>query len=211
MFSVKYEKLTCVMRFFLPKNTKCTSHFSDLKPQCMLFCKLTSLEMGMIPHGHDFSRHFNLLFTIFFNLHMWFQSFSTELNPCLPHSAKYDEMKSCTLLQEYFFLKKKASAQSFYPKQRSSRVVKTTNEVRSFSFFKIIYSSTLAFVTFLLSHSFPMHPSFLYPLKTSKNLTVFWCFQGLEKGCIGNKWDNRNSLEKWKNTEVSFWKRKIKT
>ena len=107
MFSVKYEKLTCVMRFFLPKNTKCTSHFSDLKPQCMLFYKLTSLEMGMIPHGHDFSRHFNLLFTIFFNLHMWFQSFSTELNPCLPYSAKYDEMKSCTLLQEYFFLKKK--------------------------------------------------------------------------------------------------------
>ena len=31
---------------------------------------------------------------------------------------------------------------------------------------------------------------FLYPLKTSENPTVFWCFQGLEKGCIGNKWAN---------------------
>ena len=32
---------------------------------------------------------------------------------------------------------------------------------------------------------------FLYPLKTSKNFTVFWCFQGLEKGCIGNEWVKR--------------------
>ena len=29
---------------------------------------------------------------------------------------------------------------------------------------------------------------FLYPLKTSENLTVFWCFQGVAKGCIGSKW-----------------------
>ena len=29
---------------------------------------------------------------------------------------------------------------------------------------------------------------FLYPLKTSENLTVFSCFQGIEKGCIGNDW-----------------------
>ena len=28
----------------------------------------------------------------------------------------------------------------------------------------------------------------LYHLKTSENLTVFWCFQGVEKECIGNKW-----------------------
>ena len=29
---------------------------------------------------------------------------------------------------------------------------------------------------------------FLNPLKKSKNLKVFWCFQEVEKGCIGNKW-----------------------
>ena len=32
---------------------------------------------------------------------------------------------------------------------------------------------------------------FLYPLKTSENLTVF-CFQGVEKGCIRNEWVNSN-------------------
>ena len=31
---------------------------------------------------------------------------------------------------------------------------------------------------------------FLYPLKTSANLADFGCFQGVEKGCIGNKWIN---------------------
>ena len=37
---------------------------------------------------------------------------------------------------------------------------------------------------------------FLYTLKTSENLTAFWCFQGLEKGYIGNKWvkDKQSSL-----------------
>ena len=35
----------------------------------------------------------------------------------------------------------------------------------------------------VLTHLFPMHP-FSTPLK----LTVFLCFQGTEKGCIGNKW-----------------------
>ena len=28
---------------------------------------------------------------------------------------------------------------------------------------------------------------FLYPLETSENLQGF-CFQGVEKGCIGNEW-----------------------
>ena len=37
-------------------------------------------------------------------------------------------------------------------------------------------------------NSFAPNAPFLYPLKTSKNLTVFWCFQGVEKGCIRNKW-----------------------
>ena len=32
--------------------------------------------------------------------------------------------------------------------------------------------------------------SLLYPLKTSENRKVFWCFQVVKKGCIGNKWVN---------------------
>ena len=36
---------------------------------------------------------------------------------------------------------------------------------------------------------------FLYPLTTSKNLTVFWCYQGAEEGYIGNKWVEFNLLK----------------
>ena len=36
----------------------------------------------------------------------------------------------------------------------------------------------------------PLVPNapFLYPVKTSENRTAFWCFQGVEKRCIGNEW-----------------------
>ena len=36
----------------------------------------------------------------------------------------------------------------------------------------------------------PLVPNapFLYPLKTSENLKVFWYFQAVWKGCIGNEW-----------------------
>ena len=33
--------------------------------------------------------------------------------------------------------------------------------------------------------------AFLYPLKTLENVTVFWCFHGIEKRCIGNEWANK--------------------
>ena len=35
---------------------------------------------------------------------------------------------------------------------------------------------------------FVLNAPFLYPLKTSENRTVFWCFQGVKKGRIGNEW-----------------------
>ena len=38
-----------------------------------------------------------------------------------------------------------------------------------------------------LFNLFVSNTPFLYPLKT-ENLTVFWCFQGIEKGCIEKKW-----------------------
>ena len=66
-------------------------------------------------------------------------------------------------------------------------------------------------------------PSFLLLLKTSE---VFWCFHGVEKRCIANKWVKKNScinmissdlIYKWnsalKITERRFvetWGRKIK-
>ena len=36
--------------------------------------------------------------------------------------------------------------------------------------------------------SFVPNAPFLYSLKTSENLRVFWRFQGVEEGCIGNEW-----------------------
>ena len=41
-----------------------------------------------------------------------------------------------------------------------------------------------------LFNPFIPNAPFLYPLKTSKNREVFWCFQGVEKGYIGNEWVN---------------------
>ena len=46
-----------------------------------------------------------------------------------------------------------------------------------------------------LFNPFVPNASFLYPLKTEENLTVFWCFQGVEKGCIGNEWVNPRSTD----------------
>ena len=40
---------------------------------------------------------------------------------------------------------------------------------------------------------FASNAPFLYPLKTSENLTVFLCFQAAEKGCIGSKWVKNTS------------------
>ena len=48
----------------------------------------------------------------------------------------------------------------------------------------------------LVTHSFPMHP-IPYPLKTSENCKVFWCFQGLEKGYTGYERINKY----WNSTE----------
>ena len=45
----------------------------------------------------------------------------------------------------------------------------------------------ISFGVFIINPFVPNAP-FLYPLKTSENCKVFWCFQGVEKGCIGNEW-----------------------
>ena len=35
---------------------------------------------------------------------------------------------------------------------------------------------------------FVANAPFLYPFKASETRKVFWCFQGVEKGCIWSKW-----------------------
>ena len=40
----------------------------------------------------------------------------------------------------------------------------------------------------IVTNLFVPNAPFLYQLKASENLTVFWCFQRIEKGCIRNEW-----------------------
>ena len=47
-----------------------------------------------------------------------------------------------------------------------------------------------------------LNAPFLYPLKTSENLKVFWYFRGVEKGCIGNEWVKVS----WKIIYIAFCK-----
>ena len=44
-------------------------------------------------------------------------------------------------------------------------------------------------------NSFVLNTPILYPMKTSENLAVFWCFQEVEKGSIGNKWAKISSVK----------------
>ena len=53
--------------------------------------------------------------------------------------------------------------------------------LRTFSGILNVYSK-------LKINPFVPNAPFFYPLKTAENLSVFWCFQGIEKGCIGNEW-----------------------
>ena len=39
-----------------------------------------------------------------------------------------------------------------------------------------------------LLNPFVPNESFFYPLKTSGNLKIFLCFEGVDKECIGKKW-----------------------
>ena len=62
--TVKYEKL--IIAFYLPKNTKCLSHFSDLKLHCAsilwksISWKLYLIENGgQSPMGNNFNKNFN--------------------------------------------------------------------------------------------------------------------------------------------------------
>ena len=43
---------------------------------------------------------------------------------------------------------------------------------------------------------------FSYPLKTRENRMVFWCFQGVEKGCIGYEWVKNEMFKNFKNLAV---------
>ena len=49
-------------------------------------------------------------------------------------------------------------------------------------------TSTCSAIFYQCINPFAPNVPFLYPLKTSENCEVFWCFQGVEKACGGNEW-----------------------
>ena len=59
---------------------------------------------------------------------------------------------------------------------------------------QLILSQTLAnsYPLDTALNSFVLSAPSIYPLKTLENLTVFWCFRGVEKGCIGKKYVKLN-------------------
>ena len=77
--------------------------FTDLYVYIYIYIYIfiyTALLSKSFCKRNSFNKDFNLLFTIFANFHIWFQSFSIELNSRLPQSANWVEMKSCTRLHE---------------------------------------------------------------------------------------------------------------
>ena len=57
-----------------------------------------------------------------------------------------------------------------------------------FIYYRISILSNSNNLSFL--NPFVPNAPFVYPLKTSENHKVFWCFHGVEKRCIGNEWVN---------------------
>ena len=51
-----------------------------------------------------------------------------------------------------------------------------------------IHCSSVICWLLTLFNPFVLNAPFLYPLKASEKRKVFWCFQGVEKRCIGNEW-----------------------
>ena len=52
-------------------------------------------------------------------------------------------------------------------------------------------------------NTFVPNAPFLYPLKTTESLMVFWCFQGMAKGCIGN--ELVKLICPWRDEFITLW------
>ena len=80
------------------------------------------------------------------------------------------------------------------------RITKEYQEVRNVSFSEnlanVLNVWSLTFTLAIEAFFNPFFPnaSFLYPLKPLENRKVFWCFQVVEKGCIGNEWVKEREL-----------------
>ena len=51
---------------------------------------------------------------------------------------------------------------------------------------KNVKENIFYYYKFNVFNPFVSNEPFLYPLKTTKNFTIFWCFQGVMEECFGN-------------------------
>ena len=59
--------------------------------------------------------------------------------------------------------------------------------VLNFVWISMAYDFNRIVSKIFMLNPFVPNPPFFYPQRISKNLTVFWSFQGVEKGCIENE------------------------
>ena len=112
------------------------------------------------------------------------QKASAYNTPIIPQFAGVvKELKKCFSKAEHKLHAIEQWSQStnlfFNSKKTKSMFFSTINLLQYYQ----LYDDTV------LTHFFFYAP-FLYPLKTSKNLRIFWFFQRVGKRCIGNKWVN---------------------
>ena len=108
-----------------------------------------------------------------YNDNIWSETYLLTINPFVPNAPFLYPLKTLTVFWCFQGVEKSALG---------------TNGL---TFEKVlpIYLQPLPSICISIKPFFPNAP-FLHPLKTSENLTVFWCFQELEKECIESKWVN---------------------
>ena len=79
-----------------------------------------------------------------------------------------------------------------FHKKLPGKLTRTNNKIfsevrKDFSIFGFAICSQTVFLQKSFN-PFVANAPFLYPQKISENLLVFYCFQGLGKGCIGGIW-----------------------
>ena len=69
---------------------------------------------------------------------------------------------------------------------QSTSIFKNTRTIFSFVFWDVVLWAFGISRSFSLIYCFPTH-SFSTTMKTSENVTVFWCLRGVREGCIREK------------------------
>ena len=111
------------------------------------------------------------------------------MNTCLHNSPVWKVFLSLSKLSSSTeFLKSELESLVFTSIQRSLTLPVCKTDL-SRGGINMDWWKILLFSEAVLNPFVPNAP-FLYPVKTSENLTVSWCFQGVEKECVGNEWVN---------------------